>query len=200
MNDMAMRYREHFDKSYAEHGESVTALGWNDESQRQRFEILAQIGDLTGKNILDAGCGFGDFYSFLRRQGVFIAKYVGVDVNAHFIKTAMRRHPRASFFCTDILDFKTRVSIDYSFASGIFFLDDTKWEEHFLGVCRKLLDISRIGIGFNLLSTIEASRGNPGDHFSRPWEILELVTAELLPKVTLRHDYRDNDFTVYIYK
>jgi len=200
MNEMSLRYRDYFDKSYTEHGENVMALGWNAKSQRQRFEVLAQVGDLTGKNILDAGCGFGDFYDFLHSKGIFIAKYVGVDVNAHFIEVATKRHPCAIFFCADVLDFDSLMSIDYVFASGIFFLDGLQWEKHFLAVCKKLLSISNIGLGFNLLSAIEARRENLGERFSKPWEILELVMAELSPKVVLRHDYRTNDFTIFIYK
>jgi len=200
MNNIAMMYKDYFDRSYAKHGKSVAALGWHAESQRQRFKILAQIGDLMGKNILDVGCGFGDLYDFLCGQGIFMARYVGVDINAHFIEIAMKCHPHASFFCTNILDFNPRMSIDYSLASGIFFLDDLRWEEYFLAVCKKLLNISNIGIGFNLLSTIETGRGNPSDRFSRPWKIIELVMAELSPKVVLRHDYRDNDFTIFAYK
>jgi len=200
MNGMALKYKDHFEKSYAEHGESVAALDLHVDSQQQRFEVLCQIGDLARKNILDVGCGFGDLYKFLCEKNISISKYLGVDISERFTRIARKRYPLIPFYCSDILDFQPPIGIDYSLASGIFQLEDSQWEKYFLVACRKLLNISRLGIGFNLLSVNEASRGNPDDRFSSPWEILKLVMAELSGRVVLRHDYRDNDFTIYIYK
>ena len=200
MQEMALKYRDHFEKSYAEYGENVEALDLHVDSQYQRFEVLCQIGDLAGKNILDVGCGFGDLYKFLCKKNIPISEYLGVDISEQFIKIARKRYPLIPFYCGNVLDFQPPIGIDYSLASGIFQLDDLRWEEYFLAACRKMLNVSRLGIGLNLLSANEASRGNPDDRFSMPWEILKLVMAKLSTKVTLRHDYRDNDFTIYVYK
>jgi len=199
MNEMSLKYKDYFERSYAEHGESIKTVGWNAKSQRQRFEVLCQIGDLEGKNILDVGCGFGDFYDFLGKENISIGGYVGVDISERFINIARKRHPAIRLFCADILDFQSLVRIDYSFASGIFFLCDLRWEEHFIAVCRKLLRISDVGIGFNLLS-VYSEKNDSGQHFARPWKILKLVMEKISLKVVLRHDYRSNDFTIYVYK
>lgn len=199
MNEMSLRYKDYFEKSYAEHGESIETVGWNAKSQRQRFEVLCKIGDLEGKNILDVGCGFGDFYEFLGKENISIGEYLGVDISERFTRIARKRYPDTLFYCGDILDFQSPVTIDYSLASGIFFLRDLRWKEHFIAVCKKLLYISDIGIGFNLLSVYSEKR-HLGQYFAQPWKILKLLMEKISLKVVLRHDYRSNDFTIYIYK
>lgn len=199
MNEISLKYKDYFEKSYAEHGESIEAVGWNAKSQRQRFEVLCQIGDLEGKNILDVGCGFGDLYKFLGKENISINRYLGIDINERFTRIARKRYPDTLFYCGDILDFQPPESIDYSLASGIFFLSDPQWEEHFIAVCKKLLHISNVGIGFNLLS-IYSEKDNSGQYFASPWKILKLAMEKISLKIVLRHDYRSNDFTIFIYK
>ncbi|MDR3348869.1 MAG: hypothetical protein LBO03_04600 [Acidaminococcales bacterium] len=38
-------------------GDSSEGVHWTRESQRARFEVLAQIGDLNNASVLDFGCG-----------------------------------------------------------------------------------------------------------------------------------------------
>ena len=41
------------------------------DGQRRRYETLLEMaGDISGKNILDFGCGKGDFYAFLKEKGL----------------------------------------------------------------------------------------------------------------------------------
>ncbi len=199
MSEMSLRYKDYFEESYAEHGESLKSLRLNVKSQRQRFDVLCQIGDLAGKSIFDVGCGFGDLYDYLYKENIHINQYLGIDISEQFIKIARNRYPLTHFVCNDILDFEPPVDIDYSLASGIFMLCDKQWEDHFLAVCKKLLRVSAIGIGFNLLS-IHGGGDDAGHYFASPGEILKLVMDEMSLRVTLRHDYRNNDFTVFIYK
>ena len=44
-------------------------LGWGSKkSQDLRFKILIDRWNLENKSILDIGCGFGDFYFFLKKK------------------------------------------------------------------------------------------------------------------------------------
>ena len=52
------------------------ALGWkSDENQNIRFEILSQIGDMSGLSVLDLGCGHGDLCGYLGRKYSDIVQY-----------------------------------------------------------------------------------------------------------------------------
>ena len=48
---------------------SYKSLDWGSKkNQLLRFKILAEIGNLRGKKILDVGCGFGDFLFWLKKK------------------------------------------------------------------------------------------------------------------------------------
>jgi 2-polyprenyl-3-methyl-5-hydroxy-6-metoxy-1,4-benzoquinol methylase len=50
-------------------GDAPQAVRWTPEGQKNRYEKLFGIaGDLSGKHILDFGCGKGDFFGFLKES------------------------------------------------------------------------------------------------------------------------------------
>jgi 2-polyprenyl-3-methyl-5-hydroxy-6-metoxy-1,4-benzoquinol methylase len=54
-------------------GDSPQAVRWTPEGQIRRYETLLSItGDLSGKTILDFGCGKGDLFGFLKDKGISI--------------------------------------------------------------------------------------------------------------------------------
>ena len=200
LSKMSEDYVRHFEEQFSEHGESFKTIGFSTQSQRKRFEILSGIGDLGGKDILDVGCGFGDFYIYLIRNFP-ICNYIGIDINLDMINIAKERNPNISFYHNDILDFGFETLIDYSLASGIFFLPNSNWEKRFIAICRKLLKLSKIGVGINLLSIFSPNCDkNKENYYVEPWKVLKLVMEILCKKAILRHDYRVNDFTIYMYK
>jgi len=198
MREASEIYRQYFADQFDLYGADLKSLGCNPKSQKQRFEVLSEIGDLNDKDILDVGCGFGDFRSFLNKQKIQIGSYAGIDLNYESIKIARERHPTDLFFLGDILELEKGPLIDYSFASGLFCLATPGWYDHFLEVCQKMFDISEIGVGFNLLS-IHGECKNKNAFYAAPSDILSFAEV-ITHKVVLRHDYRDNDFTIYMYR
>ena len=200
MNNISATYATHFEKKISEHGESFKAIGFSSQSQRQRFEILSDIGNLRGKAILDIGCGFGDLYAYLT-EDFRIRSYTGIDISLEMINIARKRYPGIPFFHDDILKFESKIRPDYSLASGIFFLHEPNWKERFIAICERLLDLSEIGVAVNLLSVFSPNYGiNKESYYAEPWSVLNLVMDKLCAKIVLRHDYRINDFTIYMYK
>jgi len=77
--DSGAIFRYHRDMIRMHGPRSSFALGWRDEQDQQlRFEALAGIGDLNGKTLLDAGCGYGDLYPFLSER-FKLSHYYGID-------------------------------------------------------------------------------------------------------------------------
>ena len=67
------------------------------EHQYAQFtHVLAHAGDLTGKSVLDAGCGYGDILGMLPP-----CEYLGIDVNDDAIAQARRLWPEHRFEATD---------------------------------------------------------------------------------------------------
>lgn len=201
MDNILMMNKEYFCKRLSEEGDNIKALWSNRKSQVDRFEVLSQIGDLEGKSLLDVGCGFGDFYGFLWDKGIKLDEYIGLDISPKTVEVAKSKLPNATILCTDILDFYADGQVDYSIASGIFCLPNDIWEDHVLRVCKKMFDMSRIGIGVNFISVFSSNNGQREDsYYAEPYKVLKLLMRGISHKVILRHDYRLNDFTVFIYK
>lgn len=62
----------------------ITAKGVNWASKRNqelRFDILLALlpDDLSSFTLVDAGCGFGDFYFYLQKKKLLPKHYIGVD-------------------------------------------------------------------------------------------------------------------------
>lgn len=74
------------------HGGAPEALGWRQaDSQRLRFEVIAQAADFNGCSVLDLGCGTGDLKAFLGERFSDL-RYLGIDQMPEFIEAARDRY------------------------------------------------------------------------------------------------------------
>jgi SAM-dependent methyltransferase len=194
--------KEYFFQRYRKYGNNIQSLWGSTSSQEDRFQILSDIGDLNRKTILDVGCGFGDLYRYLNSKGIHVGSYHGVDLVEEFILEATLRHQnpesRATFEISDILETRTNDRFDFAFASGLFFMRNENWDSYVSSVCEKMFSISRVGVAVNFLSEFSTAK----DGFSKyscPTRVLNLLMNAITSKAVLRHDYRRNDFTIYLY-
>lgn len=169
------------------------------ESQKQRFDVLLTIGDLCGKSILDVGCGFGDLYGEIQKRKYKISKYVGIDIVQEIIQVAKNRYTNISFKCIDFFKDNGVVEYDYVFGSGLFFLSGNDWEAYMLEMIEKMFNVCKFGVGVNYLSSF--SRNKDGfSYYANPDSVLKLIMNNITSKVILKHNYRVNDFTIFLYK
>src|SRR3982751_195878 len=62
------------------HGSGFSSLLWAcPETQAARFDALVRAIDLSGRKVLDVGCGRGDLMDFLTVRGVRISEYIGIE-------------------------------------------------------------------------------------------------------------------------
>ncbi len=176
---MVNYYRERL----AQYGDDVKALGWSsEESQHARFKVLMEIRDLRYGTVLDWGCGFGDLSAYLDP----LVNYMGYDPDPQMLERARAKYPQAHFF-------DHPMQADYILESGAFNLTRDWWPdvETMWALCRK-------GMALNFTSSL-AERQTPGIVYADPFTTVRACAA-LTKKFVLRHDYRQNDFTVYLYK
>lgn len=182
------------------YGDDVKALGWGStKSQEERFEILSQIGICSGDSVLDVGCAFGDFYKFLENKQLEI-NYVGVDIKEEFISLALeKKYKNANFLVGDVHLIED--DYDWVVASGMFGLEYTSWEEVSYQTIKKMITISNKGVSINFLSTLSGHQTEEdiSKHVD-PDFVLRTLIQPLSKKFVVRHDYRTNDFSVYLYK
>ena len=177
------------------------ALAWGSrESQEARFAVLAAVGAFGGASILDVGCGVGDLYGYLVRCRFQPAEYLGIDISDSMIEAARQKYPDAGFRTCDLLaEPLAEGAYDYVVESGIFNIEIPNWQDVTYGVLAAMYRTCRCGVAANFLSSL-SGHSNHESHYVHPADLLRHVTAALTTRVTLRHDYRTNDFTVYLYK
>lgn len=190
-----------FTRYVEKHGSGAAAVGWgSEESQRRRFEVLAGIGDLSGKHILDVGCGLGGFRSFLKEAGID-ARYTGIDITPAMVVAARQAHPDCRFYEGSIEALSEKddeAAPDYAFASGIFCFDREAGQNGMMQTVADMFRLARVGVAFNSLSGHADFREEGEFYADAPGVLAECM--KLSPWVVLRHDYHPGDFTVYIYK
>ncbi len=173
------------------YGDDPKGVGWKSfESQQIRFKVLSEIGDLRGKSVLDVGCGLGDFYRYLIP---LTTNYIGYDIVPEMVMVARRKYPGVNFFS----EFPNE-KFDFVFASGVFNLPEEHWVDKTFNMISDMFDHCNIGVGINFLSDYSKTKDNVSK-YTNPSEILKF-TSMLTGKWILRHDYKNNDWTIYLYK
>ena len=112
------RYTERYNKF----GYSPKTLGWDKGKQDIRFDVLTSNYDLSGKTLLDIGCGFGDLNKYLQKKGCRDVQYIGIDLVPSLIEEARRLNAdtNAQLIAGDFLSDKYIQKADFAVASGIF--------------------------------------------------------------------------------
>lgn len=192
------RMIESYNKSIAEHGDTALGMQYdNEEIIPIRYYVHQQIGIVPGRSVLDVGCGYGDFYGYLRSVGID-ADYTGYDINEQMIEIARRWYPEAQFHVTDIEEEDTEEEFDYVVACGLLnnkTPDHIKWVT---GMLFKMYELATIGVAVDFKST-HFHCMTEGAFYANPAEMLQHVMHYITKRVVLRHDYATHEFTLYIY-
>lgn len=181
-------------------GDTAESFWANKSSQEARFEALLEIGNIHGKTVLDVGCGTGHLLEFLKKKRVRIAGYLGCDIVLEAVQMAREKYPDYQFKATDILKLRPGMeAFDYVLGSGLFALKEDSWTSRMLEIIQTMFQACRIGVGVNFLSRYSKVQDTISQ-YSDPGKILSLLMKEVTINIVLRHDYKENDFTVYLYK
>ena len=187
-----------YSERVAELGYDVRSLGWKSrEDQTLRFQVLADIADLSNSAVCDVGCGFGDLLPYLSERFRAV-QYHGVDICQDLLEIARRRRPDVRFSLADILSPDYSELADWHLLSGALsykLTDNLAFTERMLG---RMLELSSKGVAANFLST-HVNYQHPRNYHHDPCDVFR-IAKRLTSKVTLRHDYPLWEFTVYLYK
>lgn len=194
----------YFDRRVRRYGHSHASLGWTSpQSQRARFGVLAEIGALDGRTVLDVGCGLGDLYGFLRKR-VTRFEYLGLDMSTEMVERAAKLYPGAGFRLAEFPDCDGEAEFDYVFASGIYNLATGDNEVVMRRIIRRMFDLCRIGAGVAMTGGSDLPRRwfpspRGSVYYYRSEEMVEFCGA-LAPRVELREGYVDDDFALFLYR
>ncbi len=186
-----------YDKLAINHGYSSEALGWGKKDRRElRFEILSNRWNLENCNILDVGCGFGDFGAHLISKFKNI-KYVGIDQSEQIVNIANAKFPQLDVRNKNLKDFsESSLKFDFVFASGIF---NDKRLFHWHKLKKELLmirDLSLKGFGFNFLTSNNEFKDS-GVQYTSPSNLIREM-YKFTNNIVLRNDYMPYEASIFV--
>lgn len=187
---------------------SAAAVDGNAKALEKRYEVLTNF-DLSGKTILDVGCGQANIYNYLyenKRKGHFFGSYTGIDISERMIDEAKKVHqkwganPKDSFIHTSLeeynpVDLMTDKMKQYDFvvAQGLFYRIP-KTEDGYsqvLNIVKKMWKLSRDKVAFCCLSTWG---DDPDDELLiDPVLMLGFIREFITKNVIVNHSYLPHD-------
>jgi len=183
--------KEFYKDNYDTFGISACGVAWDSEqSQKRRFSaIVSCLGDVRNDTLVDAGCGFGDFYLYLKEKNNLPKNYIGLDLCEPMVKEAKVR-TGCKIIQRDILR-QTIPMADWYIASGSMNLLTRLETQLFIQRC---FEKSRKGFVFNLLE------GKECEGTFNYWKTHEMkkICHALGVKVQIKEGYMDGDFTVVL--
>ncbi len=206
--------------SIENYGYQPQALFWStQETQEIRFQKLIEILPLScfqskaleshqAWSLFDVGCGFADLQRYMTNQLLF-PDYTGIDVSPDMVRGANGVAPELNVSEGEIFDFDyASEQFDYVMLSGALNeVVETEIEglasqqgDYAKSVIRKMYEISRLGVAFNLLDRRFAWHQTRSDLQSFFPEDIVAYCQEFAHQVTLVDGYLENDFTVYLHK
>lgn len=186
---------EFHDQLVRERGEGWGAFWGSPASQRSRYEIFFRELPLSGSDVLEVGCGFGDFWHIARERSALPRRYLGVDLSESIVAAARRSHPHADFAVLDILASEPPFQPDFVIASGIMAVDVPDYEAYAIAILRRFHGLARHGFAINFLSTCSDKPDGRSRYVDPGW-LLGVFLRQIDWRCRLLHDYRQNDFTL----
>ena len=192
--------KDFFNKLVEKHGYSPKSLAYSGEkSQKIKFNIVTEVGIEDNCSVLDVGCGFGDYFNYLKQQGIKNVKYCGIDISNKIVDFAKEKNSLVNVIQGNVLDLSDDEKYDYVISLGFNCVKTgTNWET-LTQVLDKMWKLSKKGIAYNAVSTF--SETSPRKiYFVSPAKVIDYIMTNLTYKVVFRHDYMPHDFTIFAYK
>lgn len=170
-------------------GVTPQGVHWNSKySQYTRFEIITSCiqNELETSVIIDAGCGFGEYYNYLLTNNQKVKHYIGIDCEENMINIAKQRFPQTEFYVQDVL-IDSLKKADYYVCSGALNLLN---EEAFYYFILQAWNSSKKGFVFNFL------KEESFNHITVS-EVLEFCN-KLTNKIEIHDQYLKNDMTIFL--
>jgi len=193
-----------FGRSVEVYGPEHKALAWTDpERMLRRFQIFAglisHLGEDQPISVNDLGCGYAPMFdSFGDLPALKNGRYYGYDISPEMVKMAKKRIPDPR--CEFILSHTATHQADYSFVSGTYnmkmYAGDGEWTRMVEESLAHLWSQTRIGLGFNMLSTDNPGRENTL-YYGDPKHYLDFCRRELSINAQLVDRLSPREFVIF---
>lgn len=182
------------------------SLFWDStESMERRFEVALEMYDFADASVLDVGCGFGDFYTFLDERNSKPREYHGIDIT-NAVDIARERYtdaPDCSFDRRNVMRDPYDGAFDVAVGFGTVFntltgVSNERYLRAFMRACFESADAV-------LLNALSSHRQGDwpyeeGVYYYSPEKAFGYA-QELTRNVRLRHDFEpipQKEFTLLL--
>jgi len=177
------------------HGTSPKGLNWRSKkTQYIRFKTILELlpSDMKNITLVDAGCGFGDFYLYLLKKKKQLKKYIGIDALID-MQIIASENTGCEIIIADIIKDELPFA-DYYICSGALNVLD-RFETHlFIQNCYKS---SKKGFIFNILHGEDDSQTY--NYFTKE-DIQKIANTLNVKKVIIKENYLEDDISFGFYK
>ena len=183
--------KDFYQNNYDTYGVTAEGVAWDCvQTQKRRFSAIAScLGEVKNDTLVDAGCGFGDFYIYLKEKNNLPKTYTGLDLCAPMVKEAKVR-TGCKIVQRDILR-QTIPVADWYVASGSMNLLTRLETRIFIQRC---FEKSCKGFVFNLLC------GKEQEGKYSYWQVHEIIEfcQPFDAKIEIKEGYMEGDITVVL--
>jgi SAM-dependent methyltransferase len=168
------------------------------KSLEVRYRVLSAVTDLTGKSVLEVGCGFGDLGSYLQKKYAGV-RYLGIDISRRMVEEGQKAHPNLPIRCQNVLEMHDEdEAFDVVLAQGIFYLLGDNAEFKMRELIKKMFSLSKEAVAFCAISSWAPEQTN-SEYCVDPVALLDWCRT-LTTQIVLRHEYLPHDVTLYLYR
>ena len=187
---------EQFYKSAIEmYGISAKGVNWHSkQSQEIRFDIILSMlpYKIEDFSIVDAGCGFGDFYLYAKKKKRNPKNYIGIDTVTDMYSIASQR-TGCEIIIADICKDELPTASYYICSGAMNVLNNF---ETYLFM-RKCYEVSEYGFIFNIL---HGKRKSETYNYFTTIQIQKIASELKVKKITIKDNYLEGDITVGFFK
>ncbi len=177
------------------YGVTAKGVNWHSkESQYIRFDtILEMLPDsLENFTLVDAGCGFGDFYLYSQKKKKLSFKYIGIDSVLDMYSIASHR-TGCEIILADICTDKLPKASYYVCSGAMNVLN--YFETHLF--IRNCYEASERGFIFNIL---HGSKDSGIYNYLTTTQIKSMASDLGVNSIIIKDDYLEDDITVGFFK
>ncbi len=189
---MAQKNNHEFYKNVVERfGISPKGVHWNSQfTQYKRFEVLTSFikEEITSSTVVDAGCGFGEYYNYLFDNELKPKEYTGIDCEEQMINKASKRFLNTNFYIKNIIDDDLEKA-DFYICSGAMNILN---EEEVYKFIQKCFDSSNKAFIFNFLKSDSLNEVSVN-------QVLTFC-KNITKQIKIRDNYLENDISIYLKK
>ncbi|MDC1073489.1 methyltransferase domain-containing protein [Gammaproteobacteria bacterium] len=167
------------------------------ESLNLRYEALSGVTDLTDKQVLEVGCGFGDLGRYLQSKYNGL-KYVGVDISGEMVAMGLEAHPELELLHCDFLEYVPDREFDVVLAQGIFYKLRGNAQEMTKQLIAKMYMTAKMAVAFTAVDCWRLEIPNNEYLVDPSW--LVRYCSTLTRKINMRHDYHPADTAIFMYR